>query len=99
MTDGVGPLNGGVHACDCRIDVTEQPQNPRHQRKVGYSGILAGRPGRQSILLAACIELRNRAFDGFSGIGETSHEKPDHSLTAGRIEERWPIAARLGEMK
>src|SRR5205085_4195291 len=50
MTDSVGTLHGGIHACDCRINVTKQPENPRHQREIGYTGILAGRTGGQSLV-------------------------------------------------
>src|SRR6516165_9012077 len=99
MTDIVCPLNSGVHSYDCRVAVAEQPENPRHQGKVRHAGILASGTGSQSLLLGACDKRLNGSFDRFAGTDEMSHEKANHGLPAHCIEQRWSIAARLGEMK
>src|SRR5712671_5001848 len=99
MIDGVGTLNGSAHSRDCRVGVAEQPERPRHQGQVGHPSILASRAGRQSFLLAACVERLNGPFDRFESTGETSHEKANHSLSAHRVEQLWSSTARFGEMK
>src|SRR4051812_32210119 len=99
MANGIGALNCSVHSHNGRIVAAKQPEWPRHQRKVGHAGILAGHTRCQSILLAARLEGFESPFDRFLGSGDLSHEQADHRLPAHRIEQGWPVAARLGEMK
>ena len=99
VSEGIGTLEGGDHPRDGRIGVAEQPQSPRHQGQVGHSGILAGRPRRQSLLLAAGVECIDGPLDRFAGGGQMSHEKENHRLPAHRVEQRRSITARLGEIK
>ena len=99
MIDGVSALNGAAYSCHCGIGLAEQPERPRQQGQVGHASILAGGTRRQSVRLIACVERIDGPSNRFVGTSEMSHEETNHSLTAHRVEQRWSVTTRVGEIK
>src|SRR3954447_17619088 len=99
MVDRLGALEGGGHACDRRVDMTEYPESPRHERQPSHAGVLAGGPRSLPIGLAARVERLDSTFADMTGLDGAPHEEENHGLPAHRIQQGRPVAARFGEFQ